>query len=128
MSSVIEAAREAARKAIEGLYYEGTCSIVEFQDITDETTNITDQQEVTVYEGIPCKLSFEKADTATQTDTAATVTQGTKLFIAPEIKVNADSKIIIDWLGETHEYSMSGEAAVYTSHQEIMLEIFRGWA
>lgn len=128
MVSALEAARKAARKAMESLYYEGLCSIVEFQDVTNSETKITRQTEVTVLENQPCKLSFEKLDTANQTDTAAAIAQGAKLFLAPEIKVKEGSKIVVTQFGETHEYSCSGDPAVYPFHQEIMLKVFRGWA
>ena len=63
-----------------------------------------------------------------KTDTAAKLTQGTKLFIAPEIKIKPGSKIIVEQNGTTTEYSASGVPAVYLSHAEIMLELFEGWA
>jgi hypothetical protein len=63
-----------------------------------------------------------------QTDTAAAVSQGTKLFISPEVVVNAGSKIVVEQNGVKTEYSASGEPAVYASHKEIMLELFKGWA
>ena len=128
MVNALEAARQAARNAIESLYYEGACSIVEFQDVTDSETKITRQTEVTVLENQPCKLSFEKLDAANQTEAGAAIVQGAKLFLAPEIKVKEGSKIVVTQFGETHEYSCSGDPAVYPSHQEIMLEVFRGWA
>ena len=126
MVKAIEAARKAARKAIESTY-EGLCSIVEYQSYTDED-KITRQKEVTVIENQPCKLSFEKLNAVVQTETAAAISQGTKLFISPEIKVNGGSKLIVVQNGVTTEYSASGEPAVYDSHQEIMLELFKGWA
>ena len=73
-------------------------------------------------------LSFEKLNAVVQTDTAAKLTQGTKLFIAPEIKIKPGSKIIVEQNGTTTEYSASGEPAVYFSHSEYMLELFKGWA
>ena len=124
----LNAARAAARQAIESIYYEGSCTIVEYQEITDEITKITRVEEVAVIENQPCKLSFEKINAAVQTETAAAISQGVKLFIAPEIKVKSGSKIIVNWCGETHEYSCSGEPAIYPTHQEIQLELFRGWA
>lgn len=124
----LNAARAAARQAIESIYYEGSCTIVEYQEITDEITKITREEEVAVIENQPCKLSFEKINAAVQTETAAAISQGVKLFIAPEIKVKSGSKIIVNWCGETHEYSCSGEPAIYPTHQEIQLELFRGWA
>lgn len=119
-------ARERARKAIESTY-EGICSIVEYGDIFDEQTKITSQGEIVVLEGQPCKLSFETIYTANQSDTAASVSQKTKLFVSSEITVKSGSKIVVTQNGLTTEYSASGEPAVYFSHQEIMLELFRGW-
>lgn len=119
-------AREAARRAIESTY-EGMCSIVEYGDILDEQTKITSQGEVTILEGQPCRLSFETISAANQTDTVANVSQKTKLFLPPEVTVTSGSKIIVTQNGITTEYSASGEPAVYFSHQEIMLELFRGW-
>ena len=60
MVSALEAARKAARKAIEKTYYTGLCSVVERRDVRDEQTKITHKSEVTVIENQPCKLSFEK--------------------------------------------------------------------
>ena len=128
MVKALEAARKAARKALESTYHEGQCSIVEYGDTTDPITHITRQGENVVAEGVPCKLSFEKLSATNQTETAAAITQGVKLFLAPEIVVKGGSKIIVEWQGRTYEYSCSGDPAVYATHQEIPLERFRGWA
>lgn len=128
MVNALEAARAAAREAIEALYYEGTCSIVEYQDVTNPTTKITRQEAVTVATNIPCKLSFEKLNAVVQTDTAAAMAQGVKLFVAPDVEVKSGSKIVVSWMGETLEYSCSGQPAIYPTHKEIMLELFKGWA
>ena len=77
---------------------------------------------------VPCKLSFEKLSSTNQTDTAAGIMQGVKLFLAPEIEVKGGSKIVVEWQGRALEYSCSGDPAIYATHQEIPLERFRGWA
>lgn len=118
---------DGVRRAIESLYT-GSCTIIEYGSFRDEVSKITRQAERTVLEGQPCKLSFEKTTAAVQTDTAAAVGQGVKLFIAPEVEVKPGSKIIVAQNGRRGEYLASGEPAVYGSHQEIMLELFRGWA
>lgn len=124
----LTAAQKAARKAIESTY-SGVCTVIERRDVRDERTKITRKnEEVSVVENQPCKLSFEKLNAVVQTDTAAKLTQGTKLFIAPEIKIKPGSKIIVEQNGTTTEYSASGEPAVYFSHSEYMLELFKGWA
>lgn len=128
MVKAIEKARAKARQAQEAAYYEGLCSIVEYRDITDARTKRTRQDEVTVYTDKPCKLSFEHLNAAGQTDTAAAMIQATKLFLAPDIEVKTGSKLVITWQGKTESYSCSGKPAIYPTHQEIVLEAFRGWA
>lgn len=124
----LTAAQKAARKAIESTY-SGVCTIIERRDVRDEKSKITRKnEEVPVVENQPCKLSFEKLNAVVQTATAAKQTQGTKLFIAPEIKVKPGSKIVVEQNGVTTAYSASGVPAVYLSHAEIMLELFEGWA
>ncbi len=128
MVNSLTSAQKVARKAIESTY-SGVCTVLERRDIRDETTKITRKnEEVPVVENQPCKLSFEKLNAAHQTDTAAKLTQGTKLFIAPEITIRPGSKIIVKQNGITTEYYASGEPAVYPSHSEYILELFRGWA
>lgn len=128
MVKALEAARNAARKAQEALYYEDLCTIIEYRKVTDEETKLTCQREVVVIENQPCKLSFEKLGAVIQTATAAEISQGTKLFIAPEVVVKGGSKIIVTQKGAKTEYAKSGKAAIYPTHQEIMLELFTGWA
>lgn len=118
---------KAARKAIESTYC-GVCTVIERMNVRDEETKITHKSEVTVLENQPCKLSFEKLNAVAQTDTAAAISQSAKLFISPEVTINGGSKIIVEQNGRKSEYSASGEPAVYYGHQEIMLELFRGWA
>lgn len=128
MVNGLTAAQKAARKAIESTYL-GVCTILERQDVRDEVTKITRKnEEVPVIENQPCKLSFESLNAVVQTETAATLAQGTKLFIAPEIKIKPGSKVIVKQNGVTTEYSASGEPSVYFSHSEYMLELFKEWA
>lgn len=117
----------AARKAIESLY-KGTCTIKEYRDVKDPVTHITQKKEVMVLENQSCRLSYSKVASATQTNAPATVVQSIKLFIAPEIDVKPGSKIVVTQNGRTAEYSRSGEPALYSNHQEIMLELFKGYA
>lgn len=127
MVKAVEAARKAARKALESTY-EGLCTVIEYRDTKNEQSKITHKEEVAVIENQACKLSFEKLNAVVQTDTAAAISQGLKLFLAPEIIINGGSKIVVEQNGRTGEYSASGEPAVYATHQEIMLELFKGWA
>ena len=48
-----------------------------------------------------------------------------KLFLAPEWQVPAGSKITVTGRGGERVYCRSGEAAVYGSHQEIPLALWK---
>lgn len=116
-----------ARKAIESLY-DGKCTITEHQKIKKENKS-TGFQNVVVLEDEPCRLSFKTINNTNQTDTAASaVVQITKVFLAPEIQVKPGSKLTITQNDVTTEYKSSGEPAFYSTHQEIVLELFKGWA
>lgn len=114
------------RKAIES-QYKGKCTIYEQKAVTDPLTHITSSKEVTVLENHPCKLSYTTVDSVEGEMTSSKI-QIIKLFIAPEIAIKEGSKILITQNGVTREYSRSGVPAVFTNHQEIILELFKGYA
>ncbi len=126
MVSAVEAARKAARQALERTY-DGVASVVEYKKIKDEETRITNFKEVSVLEGQPCRLSFSSITTVVQSDSTASVNQTTKLFISPDVAIKPGSKITVTQNEVTKDYTYSGVPAVYATHQEIMLELFRGW-
>ena len=127
MVNAIAKARERARNYLEAMY-EGTCTVIERQHIKDPVTKIKRQEERVVLEGQPCRLSFEKVSAAAQTETAAAVSQGVKMFLPPEISIKPGSKVLVRQNGACGVYAASGEPAVYQTHQEIMLELFKEWA
>lgn len=114
------------RKAIEKLY-EGTCSVFGYEKIK-RPNGSTGFSEVKKLENQPCRLSFERITTTNMNDGAAQLIQTTKLFIAPEVEIEAGSKIVVTQNGVTTEYKRSGEPALYDTHQEIILDLFEGWA
>jgi len=116
-----------SRTAIESIYI-GTCTITEYKATKDLVTKITKHSTNDVLVGQPCRLSFKNIASTNSTNTAATVTQITKLFIAPEIIIKPGSKITVFQNGVTCEYKNSGKPAMYDSHQELILELFQGWS
>lgn len=120
-------ARSAARKAVESTY-EGVCDIIEYGNVKDKKSKISRREEIVAGSALPCRLSFENIAAAVQTDTGAAVSQGVKLFIAPEIEIKSGSKIVVTQNGATTMYSASGQPAVYGTHQEIMLALWKEWA
>lgn len=123
VNRAVQAAIKAARKSIESTY-EGVLTVSEYQKVKDEKTKLTNAAPVIVLENQPCRLSFESLQSAVQSESAATVTQTTKLFLAPEITIKPGSKITVTQAGVTTDYTYSGVPAVYQTHQEIILDLY----
>lgn len=116
-----------AREAIESLY-DGLCTITEHKKVKKEDKSTT-FEEVVVLSEQPCRLSFQTINSTSQTETGASaLTQIVKVFLAPDIQVKPGSKLTITQNNTTAEYKSSGEPAYYTTHQEIVLELFKGWS
>lgn len=115
------------RKVIEAMY-EDTLTVTEHVKEKNEKTKLMDSKEVVVLEDQPCKLSYENMAVASQTNTAASVAQVIKVFLAPEIKIKPGSKLTVTTAGMVQDYKQSGIPAIYPTHQEIILEVFERWA
>lgn len=115
------------RKTIEKLY-DGECTVKVHGEYQDPVTKITKVGEHTLFEKQPCRLSYGSMPSTSDTEGPANIVQITKLFIAPELEIPAGSKIIVTQNGRTTEFSNSGVPAVYPTHQEITLELFKEYA
>ena len=115
------------RKAIEATY-DGTCRIYGMKPIRDPVTKVTRQEEALVQDGVACHLSYSNTAPAAGSDTVTGVAQTIKLFLDPEPVVPPGSRIEVTQQGRTESYAQSGKAAVYSSHQEILLEIWKEYA
>ena len=109
------------------LMYIGLCTVIEYRKVKKENKS-TGFEEVTVLENIPCKLSFKNISSSIETDKASVINQSISLILAPEVKINPGSKIIVTQNKIITIYKNSGESAVYSTHQEIILELFKGWS
>lgn len=127
MVNTIRAAQGAARKAIEATYF-GVLTVIEMKKERDAKTKLTKVEPVVILENQPCKLSFETLKSAVQTDSVATVTQITKLFVSPDVSIKVGSKITVTQDSVTTDYACSGVPAVYSTHQEIILKLFEDFA
>ena len=115
----------AVRNAI-GSLYSGRCKIYALGGkVFDPITKKTLCKDVLLCEDEPCRLSHVTIGAADNTDTVANIVQTIKLFIRPEIVIPAGSKIEVSQNGRVKKYIASGEPAVYSNHQEVVLEIAR---
>ena len=124
---MLDKARKQARKAIEKLY-DAKCTIYEYQKVKDPITKQTKQKEVAVLADQSCKLSYSSSKSTSQSDTGNEVPQVIKIFIAPELDIRTGSKLVVTNKGRTAAYQNSGEPAIYSTHQEVVLNLFAGWA
>lgn len=106
----------------------GSCTVISRIKKQDPVIKRTEFVEETIYENEPCRLSYQTLTPTTNKNGVAEVVQVPKLFISNELVIPPGSKIIVTQNGRTTEFSNSSEPAVYTNHQEIVLELFKGWA
>lgn len=119
---MFDKAKNNARKAME-LLYEHTCIIKEYKKVKDPGTKVTKSELVPVIEDQACRISFQNTKAANQTDSNSEIQQVIKLFIAPEIIVKEGSVIVVNYNGREAIFKNSGIPAIYSTHQEISLEI-----
>lgn len=116
-----------AKKAIE-LLYVGTCSIYEHQKVV-KANKSTGFSDVEVLKDQACRLSFRTINSnSMKEEGASSLEQITVLFLDPDINVKPGSKIVVTQDDVTTDYTMSGKPAMYDTHQEIVLDLFRGWS
>lgn len=106
------------------ILWTGKCTIYEFQDVTDPNTYQTTQQEVAVVTDEPCRLSYNREQATDLQSGAAVVSQGTTLFIRPDLTIKPGSVIEVTQNGVTEKYRGSSKPAVYSNHQQIALELY----
>lgn len=127
IADAIKQARKLHREIIEQTY-DGVCNIYGMQPVKDQKTKVTRREEAMVRSEIPCHLSFSGTAPAVGGETVTTVSQTIKLFLAPEPVIPPGSRIEVIQQGRTESFARSGKAAVYSSHQEIVLELWKGYA
>lgn len=123
----LDKARKIHQRMVENLY-EDKCSVIEKQEVFDETRKIHKDKEVEVIKEEHCRLSFETLKADEEANPAQKVVQDTKLFLRPDIVVKEGSKIVVKHNGREDIYARSGIPAVYVTHQEIMLKPFERWS
>ena len=113
-------------KAIQSLW-KGKCTVLVREERKNSVTKRIEFDETTLLKDEPCRLSIKNMPPASGLADAAVANQMIKLFILPQHIIPAGSKIIVSQNGVTNIYTRSSAPAVYTNHQEIVLELFSGW-
>lgn len=130
INDIINKAKERAKKIAE-TQYEDTCTVTERIPQRNETNKRTELVETQTLIDQPCKLTFRETTllASKESTTMSNVVQEILLFISPDVTIKPGSKIEITRKnGMMEVYKNSGIPQVYATHQEIVLEIFKGWA
>nr|DAF02502.1 MAG TPA: head closure knob [Caudoviricetes sp.]DAF30386.1 MAG TPA: head closure knob [Caudoviricetes sp.] len=109
-----------AREAIQSMWA-GICNIFGFKNSKNKYGTVVSEVKE-LYKNIPCRLSFKNISQTEQTESMSKTSQVVKLFIAPEVYVPPGSIFEVTQNGVTRKYKHSGISAVYTNHQEIVLD------
>lgn len=116
------------RKAVESLYKD-KFSVFEYEKVKDEITKQTELKEVEVLSDMPCRLVYKSIAPTTLMEGANSISQSTEIICSPDIEIKDSSKIVVTKAtGQRIEYKRSGEPSYYSTHQQIMLELFKGWS
>lgn len=106
----------------------GRCDVFVREDAVNPANGRNEPEEVLKLADVPCRISFQSIPAAVEQESAARLQQTVRLFLAREYLIPPGSKIVVRQNGAAGVYACSGEPAVYSCHQEIMLESFKGWA
>jgi len=108
--------------------WEGKCTVTVRENKTNEANGRTEAKEVDLCTNEPCRISFDTVQVTEPSNGAAQTKQTVTLFIDPAVSLPAGSKITVTQKGATGVYEQSGVPAVYSTHKEVPLELFKGWA
>lgn len=80
-----------------------------------------------ILENEPCRLSYKSVVEVAQGNVGA-VSQTIKLFCDKSLEIEPGSVIEVQHEGKALKFKHSGEAAVYSVHQEIILMLYEEYA
>lgn len=106
------------------LLWVGRCTIFEYQHITDPETFKTTAELVPVLEDEPCRLSYNHEQATNIQSGVAVVSQSITLFIRKDLEIKPGSVLEITQNGVTEKYKGSGQPAIYSKHQQIILQLY----
>lgn len=112
------------RRAQERMY-NGRMTVYVKQLQPPDENGLSRLEETAVIENAPCHISYDTISQNEQAEHYANKKQEIVLYCDPEIEIPEGSKLAITQNGRTVAYQLSGAPAVFLSHQEIDLEIFR---
>lgn len=108
------------------------CCRVIVREPAQDGDGVSRFRETVLYEGLPCRLSYFYSRRSHAADAfggaAAKAVQTVKLILPRDVQVPPGSRIQVKREDRTMDFCASGQPAIYSAHQEIVLENFGKWA
>lgn len=101
--------------------YSGRMDIYGYVDVETDYGE-TKQERQLLLQDIPCALSQAQLRPSAHSNSHSQRSYQAKLFVSPDVRIAVGSDIEVRQDGMTYKFAYSGEAFVYSSHQEIMIE------
>lgn len=117
----------AYKKAVQGMW-KGKATVTVLEGALNPANGRTEPTESVTVSDAPCRISHTTIKSTQPSEEATAVAQSVTLYIDPSVDIPEGSKVTVTQNGVTRDYERSGTPAVYSTHQEIPLELFRGWA
>lgn len=108
---------ESEAKALEATYYH---KATVKRATAKKGKYLDDFEMLTVYEDIPCAVSFTQGSNQDLSTTTQGIVYDAVLFARPEIDIKAGDMVIANVLNHLYEFR-AGEGVVYQSHVEVPL-------
>ena len=106
------------------ILWKGKATISEYKEVTDKDTWETKHELKSVVTNEPCRVSYRQEPSTNIVTGAAQLTQIIMLFIRPDIEIKEGSVIEVTQDGRTLKYKRSSKPAIYSNHQEVVLELY----
>ena len=108
--------------------WSGRATVTVLDGVLNPLNGRTEPQERQTASNVPCRITHTTVKSTDTSEEAAVVAQSVTLYIDPSVEIPEGSKITVTQNSVTRDYERSGTPAVYSSHMEIPLELFKGWA
>ncbi len=102
-----------------------SCTVINKQSVRKEDMS-TAFEDVVIVQNQPCRLSYSNISTAKDVGVHNESIQQIKLFLNNSLNIPPGSVITVIHDGVTDVYSNSGKSSVFSTHQEIVLELKEG--
>lgn len=111
-------------------FYKDKCTVYEKEAVTGD--GLTEFTEKVKYKDIPCRVSVKSylfgESTGYEADDMLNVTKKVKLFFQPGYEILPGSRLEIESCGKKRIYAKSGEISLYSTHNEVMVELWKNYA